>query len=163
MRFRGLIRATVGREQRFISNDPSPSRAMTLRRGSPKAIPKAMDEQSPKVRTRKLASLGLKACHSSVVAPAELTTNASPARAASAFKQSKRFIRFYFSFPGIYDSPRNGHQPIALALPAPCSLLPAPLSALFIAFPPEICGPKLPSSAAMLRVVSSLRSEPAPA
>src|SRR5215468_10831699 len=127
MRFRGLIRATVGREQRFISSDPSPSRAMTLRRGSPKAIPKAMDEQSPKVRTRKLASLGLKACHSSVVAPAELTTNASPARA---FKQSKRFIRFYFSFPGIYDSPRNGHQPIALALPAPCSL---PLSALFIA------------------------------
>jgi hypothetical protein len=86
------MRAMVGKEQRFMSNDPSPSRAITLRCGKPKAIPKAMDEQSPRVLTRKLPSLGLRAFHSSVVAPAELTIRASPASAANAFKQSNRFI-----------------------------------------------------------------------
>jgi hypothetical protein len=71
------MRAIVGREQRFISNEPSPSKAITLRCGSPSAIPKAIEEHSPKVRTRKFPSLGRNALHSRVVAPAEVTTNAS--------------------------------------------------------------------------------------
>ena len=41
-------------------------------------------------------------------------------------------------------------------------MLPAPCSLLFIAFPLKISAPKLPSSAAMLPVVSSLQSESAP-
>src|ERR1700747_2852810 len=106
------MRAIVGSEQRFISNDPSPSKAITLRRGSPNAMPKAMDEQSPKVRTRKLASLGRKACHSRVVAPAELTATASPARAASAFRQSKRFIRSISYEQAIYASASKGDRAV---------------------------------------------------
>jgi hypothetical protein len=51
-----------------------------------------MDEQSPSVRTRKLPSLGRSAFHSNVMAPAELTTRASPTAADKIFKQSKRFI-----------------------------------------------------------------------
>ena len=53
-----LRRAIVGSEQRFINNEPSPSNATTLRCGNPNAMPRAIDEHKPKVRTRKLPSLG---------------------------------------------------------------------------------------------------------
>src|SRR5262245_38363108 len=91
-RFFGRIRARVGNEQRFISKDPSPSRAITFRCGKPNAIPRAMEEQSPKVRTRKLPSPGRRAFHSRVTAPAEVTTRASAAATAIVLKQSNLFI-----------------------------------------------------------------------
>jgi len=86
------MRAMVGNEHKFINNDPSPSRAMTFRCGKPNAIPSAMEEQSPKVRTRKLPSLGRSAFHSNVTAPAEVTTRASEAALAIFPKQSNLFI-----------------------------------------------------------------------
>lgn len=88
------MRAIVGSEQRFINKEPSPSKAMTLRCGNPSAMPSAIEEQSPRVRTRKLPSDGLSAFHSKVTAPAELTTKASPADTATACKQSNLFIDF---------------------------------------------------------------------
>src|SRR5215510_7905406 len=91
-RFFGRIRARVGNEQRFISKDPSPSRAITFRWGKPSAMPRAMEEQSPKVRTRKLPSPGRRAFHSKVTAPAEVTTRASPVATAMVLKQSNLFI-----------------------------------------------------------------------
>src|SRR5262245_42857742 len=91
-KFFGRMRARVGNEQRFISKDPSPSRAITFRWGKPNAIPKAMEEQSPKVRTRKLPSPGRRAFHSKVTAPAEVTTRASPVATAMVLKQSNLFI-----------------------------------------------------------------------
>jgi len=87
------MRAMVGSEQRFINSEPSPSSATTLRRGKPSAIPKAIEEQSPRVLTRKFPSLGRTAFHSRVVAPAELTTNPSSMTSASAFRQSSLFKR----------------------------------------------------------------------
>src|SRR5918999_598472 len=92
MRLFGRIRAIVGSEQRFIKSDPSPSKAMTFRSGKPSAIPRAIEEHNPSVRTRKLPSLGRTEFHSNVSAPAELTTNASAAAAASTAKQSNLFI-----------------------------------------------------------------------
>src|SRR5262245_64036383 len=91
-RFFGRIRARVGNEQRFISKDPSPSRAITFRWGKPSAMPRAMEEQSPKVRTRKLPSPGRRAFHSQVTAPAEVTTRASPAATTIALHQSHLLI-----------------------------------------------------------------------
>src|SRR5438093_11432518 len=96
MRFVGFIRTMVGSEQRFINKDPSPSSAITLRCGKPRAMPNAMEEQSPNVLTRKFPSPGRRAFHSNVVAPAELTTKASFASPDNAFKQSNRLIAFYF-------------------------------------------------------------------
>src|SRR4029077_20983146 len=85
------MRAIVGNEHKFINNDPSPSRAITCRCGKLRAIPRAMEEQRPKVRTRKLPSLGRNAFHSNVIAPAEVMTNASAALAATTLKQSNLF------------------------------------------------------------------------
>jgi hypothetical protein len=48
----------VGKPQRFINSDPSPSSAITLRCGNPSAIPNATDEVSPSVQQRKFPSLG---------------------------------------------------------------------------------------------------------
>src|SRR5687767_10051525 len=100
------MRAIVGRVERFISSDPSPSSAMILPSGKPRAIPKAIDEQSPSVRTRKLPSLDRRAFHSSVTAPAELTTKASPASGASVLRQSNRCISFTHRSP-IKDPPHQ--------------------------------------------------------
>ena len=60
-------------------------------------MPEAIDEQSPNVRTRKLPSLGRSAFHSSVIAPAELTTSASLDNAATSLRQSNLFIACHFS------------------------------------------------------------------
>ena len=60
-------------------------------------MPMAIEEHNPSVRTRKLPSPGLRAFHSSVVAPAELTTSASPITVAKVFKQSNRFTSFFAS------------------------------------------------------------------
>src|ERR1043166_8528951 len=85
------MRAIVGNEQRFISSEPSPSSAITWRRGRPSAMPSAIEEQSPRVRTRKFPSEGRSAFDSKVTAPAELTASASPHAAATTFKQSNLF------------------------------------------------------------------------
>src|SRR5262249_1956904 len=90
-RFFGRIRARVGNEQRFISKDPSPSRAITFRWGKPSAMPRAMEGQSPKVRTRKLPSPGRRAFHSKVTVPAEVTTRSSPPATPTLVKQSNLF------------------------------------------------------------------------
>jgi hypothetical protein len=79
----------VGNEHKFI-NDPSPSGAMIFRCG--KHHTEAMEEQSPKVRTRKLPSLGRSACHSNGTAPAEVTTRVSVAAPEIIPKQSNPFI-----------------------------------------------------------------------
>src|SRR5262245_10794460 len=94
IRFSGFIRAMVGSDERFISSEPSPSRATIRRPGRPSAMPSAIDEQSPSVRTRKLPSPGRKEFHSKVIAPAELTMSASSMTGASAFRQSNRFMTF---------------------------------------------------------------------
>src|SRR5262245_62527622 len=86
------MRARVGNEHRFINNDPSPSSAITFRCGKPNAIPRAIEEQSPKVRTRKLPSPGHRAFHSKVTAPAEVTTKTSATATAMVLKQSNLFI-----------------------------------------------------------------------
>src|SRR5262249_24115321 len=87
-----FIRAMVGSDERFISSEPSPSNATILRPGRPSAMPNAIDEQSPSVRTRKLLSPGRKEFHSKVIAPAELTMSASPMTGARALRQSNRFM-----------------------------------------------------------------------
>src|SRR4029079_1655615 len=85
------MRAIVGSEQRFISSVQSPSSAITCLCCKPSATPSAIEEQSPRVRTRKFPSEGRSAFHSKVTAPAELTVSASPHAAATAFKQSNLF------------------------------------------------------------------------
>jgi len=164
------MRAIVGNEHKFINNDPSPSSAITLRRGSPNAIPKAMDEQSPKVLTRKLPSLGLSAFHSSVVAPAELTTSASPASATMVCRQSNRFIWCYLpaystinaGSPELGDRPFDRAQdwPVAATFPLPayCS---HPFQMTVTGLLRPISVPKLLLSAAAPPAVLSLQSIPA--
>src|SRR5205807_10622165 len=70
IRLGGAAQAAVGRPQRFIRSEPSPSSTITLRCGKLKAMPRPMLDASPSVRLLKLPSLGCRWYHSTVAPPA---------------------------------------------------------------------------------------------
>jgi hypothetical protein len=57
-KFLGFLRIIVGKPHKFINSDPSPSSAMTLRCGNPRAIPSATEEVRPRVQHRRFPPLG---------------------------------------------------------------------------------------------------------
>src|SRR5258708_5122281 len=69
IRLGGAAQAAVGRPQRFIRSEPSPSTTITLRCGRPKPMPRPMLDASPSERLLKLPSLGCRWDQSTLALP----------------------------------------------------------------------------------------------
>ena len=110
--FAGCMRASVGSEQGSSTTNHRHLKQSPCGAASRAPFPTRSTSKDPKVRTRKLPSLGRSAFHSSVIAPAELTTGASCASAATSLRHSRSFHNLSFTGFKATSAPRASREPL---------------------------------------------------